>query len=134
MGSMRSPVAKIRGLGSAQEGVHHFWVQRLSGLALVPLLLWFVWSLTCHAGSSYNDVVAWIQNPLTSVLLIITIMTVFYHSDLGLQTVVEDYVHGKGMKLFTLVTLKFMHVVLATTGVFAVLKIAFTATAVAVGG
>lgn len=132
MGSMRSPVAKFRGLGSAHDGVHHFWVQRLSGIALVPLLLWFVFSLTCHAGSSYNDVIAWIQQPFTAVLLILTIMTVFYHSDLGLQTVVEDYVHGKGAKLLTLVTLKFLHVVLATTGVFAVLKIAFTA--VAVGG
>ena len=121
---LRSPLGRARGYGSAKEGVQHFWVQRVSAVALVPLSLWFVFSVAQLPVASYGAIRHWVGAPSVAVMLALFIPTLFYHSMLGIQVVVEDYVTGEGRKLVTLLILKFAHAVAAAAGVFAVLKIA----------
>lgn len=125
---MRTPLKDIRGLGSAKDGTHHWWIQNLTAIALVPLVLWFVASIVClvAGGATYEAARAWIGTPYVSILLILTITVMMYHSDIGLQVVVEDYVHGHGAKIALLIFIKFAHILLTTAGLFAVLRIAFT--------
>ena len=123
--SLRSPLGRARGLGSAKEGVQHFWVQRVSAVALAPLSLWFVFSAAQLPVLSYSGVKHWVSAPSVAVTLVLFIATLFYHSMLGVQVVVEDYVAGEGRKLVTLLVLKFAHAIAAAAGIFAVLKIAF---------
>jgi succinate dehydrogenase / fumarate reductase membrane anchor subunit len=122
--SLRSPLGRARGYGSAKDGVHHFWVQRVSAVALVPLTLWFVFSAAQLSAASYGAVKHWVSAPSVAVMLVLFIATLFYHSMLGIQVVVEDYVAGEGRKLVTLLVLKFAHAIAAAAGIFAVLKIA----------
>ena len=121
---LRSPLGRARGYGSAGEGVQHFWAQRVSAVALVPLSLWFVFSVAQLQALSFAGVKHWISAPSVAVMLVLFIATLFYHSMLGVQVVVEDYVAGEGRKLVTLLLLKFAHAVAAAAGIFAVLKIA----------
>ncbi len=123
--SLRSPLGQARGLGSAKSGTHHWWMQRVTAVALVPLSLWLVSGLVCFADAGHAEVAAWLAQPLTAVAMSLLLGTMFYHSMLGLQIVVEDYVHGEFSKLFSLILLKFAHVALAAAGIFAVLKVAF---------
>lgn len=120
---VRSPLAHARGLGAAKDGTRHWWLQRVSAVALVPLTFWFVVSLVAHAGSGYAATLAWLSSPVAAVLLSIYLAVAFYHSQLGLQVVVEDYVHHEGLKLATIVLLQFVNVVLAVAAIFAVLLI-----------
>lgn len=122
--SIRTPLARAKGLGSAKDGVGHWWAQRVSALALVPLTLWFVFSVVSHAGAGHEAVVAWLSSPPVAVAAVLYLAALFYHSQLGLQVVVEDYVHGEWLKLATLVALQFAHVVLAAASIFAVLWMA----------
>jgi len=122
--SLRSPVGRVLGLGSAGEGVGHWWTQRVSSVALVLLGLWFVFSLVRMPDVSYGAVTAWIASPVNAVLLSLLIGTMVYHSMLGVQVVVEDYVSHHGAKIVTLLVLNFLHYVLAALGIFAVLRIA----------
>lgn len=122
--SIRTPLARARGLGSAKDGVGHWWSQRVSAVALVPLTLWFVFSVISHAGAGHAAVVAWLSSPPAAVAVVLYLGTLFYHSYLGLQVVVEDYVHSEGLKLAILVTLQFAHIVLAAAAIFAVLWMA----------
>ena len=123
--SLRSPVGRVLGLGTAKDGVGHWWMQRVTSIALVVLALWFVSALIRMGGfANYAVVTTWIGQPLNSVLLILLIGTVVYHSQLGVQVVVEDYVGG-GLKIVTMLLINFIHVGLAAAGIFAVLKIAF---------
>ncbi len=127
MTSMRSPMARARGLGSAKDGTTHWWSQRLSALALVPLVVWFVASMVAMAGADYVAVQAWIGSPLVAGLLVLLIATVFYHAHLGLQVVVEDYVHHEATKFAAIIAIKALAIVLSLTGVLAVLSILFGA-------
>ncbi len=122
--SIRSPLARARGLGSAKAGVGHWWAQRVSALALIPLSLWFVYSLLAHAGGGHDAVVIWLSSPLVAVPLALYLGTIFYHSQLGLQVVVEDYVHSEWLKIGTLIILQFINIALAASAIFAVLWIA----------
>ena len=122
--ALRSPLGRARGYGSAKEGVQHFWVQRVSAVALVPLSLWFVFSVAQLPAASYGAVQHWVGAPSVAVMLALFIPTLFYHSMLGIQVVVEDYVGSEGAKIATLLALKFAHALGAAAGVFAVLKIA----------
>lgn len=122
--SLRSPVGRVLGLGSAGEGVGHWWTQRVTSVALVLLGLWFVCSLVHMHDISYAAVTAWIASPLNAVLLALLVGTMVYHSMLGVQVVVEDYVSHHGAKIVTLLVLNFLHYVLAALGIFAVLRIA----------
>jgi succinate dehydrogenase membrane anchor subunit len=124
-GDMRSPLGRATGLGSAKEGVEHWWSQRLTAIALVPLALWFVASLISLAGADYLAFTGWVATPLVSVLLILTILATFWHALLGTQVVIEDYVHHEGTKLVLLVLLRFACFALGLAAVYAVLRIAF---------
>jgi succinate dehydrogenase / fumarate reductase, membrane anchor subunit len=125
--SLRSPLRRVLGLGSAQSGVSHWWAQRLTSVALVPLSIWFVVSLLALPSLEHATVVAWMSQSWTALLLIIFVLVAAWHSQLGVQVVVEDYVHGIGAKTLTLVLVGFAHVLIAAAGVFAVLKVAFRA-------
>ena len=123
--SLRSPLGRVRGLGAAKEGVGHWWAQRLTALALVPLTLWFVGSLAVMTGAGYETVGAWISSPLVAGLLILLICATFYHGYLGLQVVIEDYVHHEGWKIALLLLVKAASIVLGLIGVLSVLMILF---------
>lgn len=122
--SLRSPLSRARGLGSAKDGVGHWVWQRLTALALVPLTFWFVVAVAAHAGAGHAAMKAWVSTPHVAVLLALYLATLFHHSQLGLQVVIEDYVHTRWVNLSLLVIVKFSHVALAAAGIFAVLKIA----------
>jgi succinate dehydrogenase / fumarate reductase, membrane anchor subunit len=123
--SLRSPVGRVLGLGAAKDGVSHWWSQRVTSVALVLLTMWFVFALLRMPDFSYGYVFSWIAMPLHAVLLLLLIGTLVYHSQLGVQVVVEDYVHHHGLKVATMLLLTFAHVALAALAVFAVLRIAF---------
>jgi succinate dehydrogenase / fumarate reductase membrane anchor subunit len=123
--SLRSPIGRVLGLGTAKEGFSHWWSQRVTSVALVLLGLWFVSALLRMPTFQYEFVVAWIAMPLNAVLLLLLIGTLVYHSQLGVQVVVEDYVHHHGLKIATMMLLTFAHVAVAALAIFAVLRIAF---------
>lgn len=125
MKSLRSPLGRVAGLGSAKSGVHHWWLQRLSSLALVPLTVWFTVSLLSLPSLDHVTVVTWMAQSWTALLLILLVLVATWHSQLGVRVVVEDYVHNIGLRTLTLVTLTFIHTFLAVAGVFAILKVAF---------
>ena len=123
--SLRSPLGHARGLGSAKEGTAHWWSQRLTSLALAPLTLWFAVSVAALAGADHAAMVLWIGHPVVAGLLILLVITTFYHSYLGLQVVIEDYVHHEGWKLGLLLLTKSAAILLALTGALSVLLIMF---------
>lgn len=123
--SMRSPLGRARGLGSAKSGTQHWWAQRLTALALVPLTIWFVIAMVAATGSDYASARVFIGNPITAVMLILLIVATFHHAQLGLQVVIEDYVHTKPVEIALLLIIKGAAVVLALAAIFAVLSIAF---------
>jgi succinate dehydrogenase / fumarate reductase, membrane anchor subunit len=125
MKSLRSPLGAVAGLGSAKSGVHHWWLQRLTSIALVPLTVWFTVAILSLPSLDHITVVAWMAQSWTALLLILLVLVATYHSQLGVRVVVEDYVHNNGMRTLTLVTLTFLHAFLAVAGVFAILKVAF---------
>ncbi|WP_395712099.1 succinate dehydrogenase, hydrophobic membrane anchor protein [Reyranella sp.] len=108
MEDRRTPLARARGLGSARDGLHHWWVQRLTAVALIPLVAWFAVSLVMLSGADHMAVRAWIGSPVVMVLLILTIVIGLHHGQLGMQVVVEDYVHGDGWKLALIVAIRFI--------------------------
>jgi succinate dehydrogenase / fumarate reductase, membrane anchor subunit len=122
--SLRSPLGRVLGTGSAKEGVHHWWLQRLTSIALVPLTIWFVVSLLSLPSFEHVTVISWMARSWTALLLILFILAATWHSQLGVRVVVEDYVHG-GSKTLTLVVITFIHALVAAASVFAVLKVAF---------
>ena len=121
--SLRSPLGRVLGLGTAKDGTSHWWGQRVSGVAMALLGLWFAVSLACMPGFAYADAVAFIGQPLNAVLLTLLVVTMAYHSWLGVQVVIEDYVHGHGLKVASLIISRFAHVFLAVAAVFAILKL-----------
>lgn len=123
--NLRSPLGRVLGLGAAHSGVHHWWAQRLTSLALVPLSMWFVVSLLALPSLGHATVVAWMGQSWTALPLVMFVLVAAWHSQLGVRVVVEDYVHGTGAKTLTLVIVTFAHVLLAAAGVLAVLKVAF---------
>ncbi len=123
--SLRSPLGRARGLGSAKSGTQHWWAQRLTAIALVPLTIWFVIAMVAATGSDYTTARAFIGNPVTAVLLILLIAATFHHAQLGLQVVIEDYVHTKSVEIALLLAIKGAAIVLALAAIFAVLSIAF---------
>jgi len=125
MKSLRSPLGAVSGLGSAKGGAHHWWLQRLTSIALVPLSIWFTVSILALPSMDRATVITWMAQSWTALLLIVLVLVATYHSQLGARVVVEDYVHAPGMKTLTLVILTFVHTLLAVAGVFAILKVAF---------
>ncbi len=124
-GDLRTPLARARGLGSAKAGVHHWWAQRLTAIALIPLVVWFAISLVMMSGAEYEVVRAWIGSPVVMVLLILTIAVGLHHGQLGLQVVIEDYVHSDGFKLALIVLVRFLAVLFGLAAIVAILSIGF---------
>ena len=125
MKSLRSPLGTVTGLGSAKSGVHHWWLQRLTSIALVPLTVWFAVSLASLPSLDHVTVVTWMAQSWTSLLLVLLVLVATYHSQLGVRVVIEDYIHNTGSRTLILVLLTFLHAFLAVAGVFAILKVAF---------
>ena len=123
--SLRSPLGQVLGLGSAKSGTGHWWGQRVSAVALVPLSLWFVFSLLVMPNLDYSTMHAWLKWPVSGFLAILLVAVVAYHSYLGTTVIIEDYVHAEGYKLLGLLLLRFLHVLVAGAAIFAILRIAF---------
>ena len=122
-----SPLNRVLGLGSAKEGAEHWWAQRLTAIALIPIGLWFAWSLATLPDFSYSTLSDWIASPLTTIALLLLVLVLTYHSYLGVQVVIEDYVAGKASKVVTLILSLFAHALVGVAGVYAILKIGFGA-------
>lgn len=120
---LQSPLGRVLGLGSAKSGFAHWWGQRLSAAALAPLGLWFAFSLTALSSTDYWAVSAWMGEPLNAILLILLVSTLLYHSSLGVQVVIEDYVHHGPAKVVALVLVRFVHVALAVAGIYSVVTV-----------
>jgi succinate dehydrogenase / fumarate reductase membrane anchor subunit len=121
--SLRSPLSRARGLGAAKEGTQHWWMQRVTAIAMAPLMLWFMFSLATLAGADYAAVASWLSRPINTALMLLLVTTLFYHSLLGTQVVVEDYVASEPRKIATLLALRFLHAILVVCGIVAILKV-----------
>ncbi|MEM7223533.1 MAG: succinate dehydrogenase, hydrophobic membrane anchor protein [Pseudomonadota bacterium] len=123
--SLRSPLGRVRGLGSAKSGTEHWWAQRLTALALIPLCLWFVASIAAMVGADYATMRAWVDSPLVAGLLILLILATFYHAYLGVQVVIEDYVHYEPLKIAALLCVAGLSILLGVIAVLSVLLLLF---------
>ena len=123
--SLRSPVGRVLGLGSAKDGTGHWWAQRVSAVALIPLTLWFLLSLLALPALDYATVRTWLSVPLSGLLAVLLVAVLTYHSYLGTTVVIEDYVHAAGTKILSLLLLRFLYVLVGGAGIFAILHVAF---------
>jgi succinate dehydrogenase / fumarate reductase membrane anchor subunit len=124
--SLRTPLSKVIGRGSAGEGVGHWWVQRVTAVALLPLTAWFVISLLGQSLQSYDAMRGWLGQPWVAVPTILLVFTLAWHSKLGVQVVIEDYVSAKGAKTTLLLLSTFVHIGAAVAGIFAILALALS--------
>jgi succinate dehydrogenase / fumarate reductase, membrane anchor subunit len=122
---MRSPLGRARGLGSSHGGSHHWVTERMTAIALVPLTVWFIFSMVRLAGASHQAVIVWLASPLTMVLMLILIASTFHHLQLGLQSVLIDYVRSEWLRLPAVLAVKAICLLLALTCIISVLKIGF---------
>jgi len=123
--SLRSPLRRVTGLGSAKGGASHWYAQRITAVALALLGLWLVVSLVKMGGATHDRIVAWLASPVAAAFAVLLVITAAWHAVLGLQVVIEDYVGDKGRRLAALLVVKFSFAVAAVVGVLAVLRIAF---------
>ena len=123
--SLRSPLARARGLGAAHNGTHHWWVQRLNSVALAPLMLWLAYSFISLATADHATASAWLRAPVNAILMLALVATLYHHIQLGLQVVIEDYVHSQARKFVAQITVKYGTALLAIGAAFAILKVAF---------
>ncbi len=123
--SYKSPLARARGLGSAKEGVGHWWAQRLTAVALIPLSLWFAAAVVANTGADHATMVAWLGSPVVAVLMVLLIWATFHHAQLGIQVILEDYVHNEAVKFAAIIAVKFAAILLGALAGFAVLRVAF---------
>ena len=123
--SLRTPLAKVKGLGSAKQGTHHWWHQRLTALALLPLSLWFIYSLVSMTSADYNSLINWLRLPYVAVLLIFFVISLLYQAQLALQVVIEDYINSEWQKFACIIMIKFLSVIGALAAVLSVLNVFF---------
>jgi succinate dehydrogenase / fumarate reductase membrane anchor subunit len=122
--SVQTPLGRVHGLGSAKSGTEHFWHQRLTAAALLPLTFWFVWIVARYAGAPHADVVAALGHPMNAALMLLFVIAGLYHMALGLRVVVEDYITAKGTKFALLFLVNFAAFAIAMVSAVAVLRIA----------
>nr|WP_321395255.1 succinate dehydrogenase, hydrophobic membrane anchor protein [Emcibacter sp.] len=122
--SLRTPLGKVRGLGSAKNGTHHWWMQKVTAVALIPLTVWFMASMVQMTQAGFEVAVTWLSSPIPAILMILFVTTGLYHLKLGLQVIVEDYVHGEGLKTIIQMLITFGCILLAVAAVFSILKVA----------
>ena len=123
--SLRTPLSKVKGLGAAKEGASHWWNLRLAAIALIPLVLWFSFSIALIAVGDFATVTAWIASPISTVLLVLAIAVGFYHGYLGLEEIIVDYVANESLKIAMLIGVALMAVLFAMLGIVSILKISF---------
>ncbi len=123
--NLRSPLGRAQGLGSAKEGLHHWWAQRLTALALVPLTVWFVAAVVGLAGSGFAQFTAWLSGPCNATVMILFLAVSFHHAQLGMQVVMEDYVSHHGWRTAGIIVVKFMCYGLAALGIVSTLIVSF---------
>lgn len=123
-GGLKNPMARARGLGSAQSGVDHWLMQRITAVGNLVLGLWLIMALVCNADMTYTDAVLWLSKPMNAVLMILFVISTFYHAVLGSQVVIEDYVHHEGFKLFKLLGQRLIFFAMAVACIFSVLQVA----------
>ena len=121
---METPLGRVRGLGAAREGAHHWWEERLSSIALLLLLVWLLVSLLRLPALDHDSVRTWLADPLAAVPMLLLVVATFWHAKMGLRVVVEDYVHEEGGKLFWIVLIDFAAILGGALGAFSILKIA----------
>jgi succinate dehydrogenase / fumarate reductase membrane anchor subunit len=122
---MRSQLGRVRGLGAAKSGVGHWWAERLTAIALVPLTLWFVFDVVRLLGATQGQIASWAARPWNTVLLLSLVIATFHHMQLGLQVVIDDYVHAEGPRLASILAIKAISALLALACIVAILKLAF---------
>lgn len=120
---LQTPLARVRGLGSARDGTQQYIIQRLTAIALVPLLIWFIISIVPLAGAPHAEIVAWMRTPFNTEWLILLILVVFYHLHIGLFEILEDYMHSDLPKTATMVLMKFFIIALTVAALLAVLRV-----------
>lgn len=122
--SLRTPLARVRGLGTAKDGTHHWWMQRVTSIALVPLVVWFVFSLLSYSRADYAVLQHWLSKPLNAGLMVTFLVTVLYHAKLGMQVIYEDYVRPEWAMYVALLVTQFALFLLGAISIISVLKIA----------
>jgi succinate dehydrogenase / fumarate reductase membrane anchor subunit len=119
----RSDIKRVKGLGTAKHGFSHWWMQRLSAVLMIPLGLWFFYSLMSMETVSADTAIMWLQQPVQAILMALWVITVVYHGALGMQVIIEDYVHGKAMALTLLVLIKFAMFAMIVATLFSLIKL-----------
>jgi succinate dehydrogenase / fumarate reductase membrane anchor subunit len=122
--SLQAPLARVRGLGASGTGAHHWWMQRVTSIALLPLTIWFILSLATNAGMTHGEVLMWIGNPFNAVLLLALIALTFHHTASGLQVIIEDYTNQEWLKIGAILAVKGVCWLLGLAAALAVLRIA----------
>ena len=120
---MRTPLARAIGLGSAKDGIQHWWMQRISAIALIPLTVWFIAAIIAQTGADYTTFVAWLRSSITDILMVLLLIALFHHAALGLQVVIEDYVHS-GTRFAAVIVVRLICFAFAVVGILATLRIA----------
>jgi succinate dehydrogenase / fumarate reductase membrane anchor subunit len=121
--SMRTPLARVKGLGASGHGAEHWWLQRLTAVANIPLLVAFTIFIVNLAGRSYGEAASIVSRPFVAILLALAVISVTTHMRIGMQVIIEDYVHDKGLKVLSLIANTFYAVVIAVACLYAILKV-----------
>ncbi len=121
--NLDTPLARVRGLGSAKHGTEHFWQQRVTAILLAPLCIWLVISLLSLDLQNYRAVVDWLRQPINSMLMLILVLTACHHGQLGVQVVIEDYLHNDWQKIACLIMIKFLAMVAGLASILAILRV-----------
>ena len=120
---LRSPLAKAKGLGASGSGSHHFWLQRMTALALIPIIMYLVFSIALIPEASYSAVIAWLQAPFNAIMMALLVVVSFQHAHLGLQVILEDYLSNHSTRLIAIIAVKFISYFMMAAGLYAIIKI-----------